>query len=632
MYICQFEYNNCKDIINLLCSWITVFQIDNFQSSSPVISNCNFSGNHADQLGGGMYIQDATPSIINSVFNNNSSTIMGGGMIIKECSPNITNCTFSQNTASSKGGGIHLSFDSYPAIVNTIIWGNSALGEGDNVFNFNISDPTFSYCNIEGSGGSSSWDSAFGTDGSNNIDSKPFFVGSGDHPYLIYGISLCADAGDNSANAETTDIRGGSYGRKLSKVDGSAGTIDIGAYEYKYGVDAIGEYPPIYVDGTAAGSNNGSSWANAYTSFQSALDVAISGQEIWVAKGTYKPSYAYDLTNTSRYFHFRMIDGVEIYGGFTGTETATSQRTDYGSGETNETTLSGDFNGDDIVSGSGLTLSIGNNTENSYHVFYHPNGMNLTSSAVLDGFTVTGGNADGSGWHPFGGGAFNYGSSPSYNHCTFIGNSANEYGGGMYNRNSSAPTVTNCTFSKNSGKYGGGIYNLEASPSITSCDFTGNKTSFFGAGIANYSLSSPSVTSCEFSDNYGFHGGGMYNRESTPTVTNCIFINNSAGSNGGGMYIILCSPTLVNCAFSQNSSSDKGGGIFLIFSSSAPSISNTILWDNTASSGNEIYNDNSSNPTFSYCDIEGSGGSSSWVCATLGTDGGSNIDSDPLFV
>ena len=45
----------------------------------------------------------------------------------------------------------------------------------------------------------------------------------------------------------------------------------------------------IYVDVDASGSNDGSSWTNAYIYLQDALDVAVSGNDIWVAKGTYYP-------------------------------------------------------------------------------------------------------------------------------------------------------------------------------------------------------------------------------------------------------------------------------------------------------------------------------------------------------
>ena len=47
----------------------------------------------------------------------------------------------------------------------------------------------------------------------------------------------------------------------------------------------------IYVNqGVTGGSHNGDSWADAYTDLQSALSDAVSGDQIWVAAGTYKPT------------------------------------------------------------------------------------------------------------------------------------------------------------------------------------------------------------------------------------------------------------------------------------------------------------------------------------------------------
>ena len=90
--------------------------------------------------------------------------------------------------------------------------------------------------------------------------------------------------------------------------------------------------------------------------------------------------------------------------------------------------------------------------------------IDVDSTSMLDGFTITGGFSD------YGGGMYNENSSPTVNNCTFSGNSAGDYGGGMYNENSS-PTMSNCTFLGNSaGDSGGGMENYDySSPTLNNC-------------------------------------------------------------------------------------------------------------------------------------------------------------------
>lgn len=88
----------------------------------------------------------------------------------------------------------------------------------------------------------------------------------------------------------------------------------------------------IYVDGSATGANNGTSWTDAYTDLQDALSAPpVSGDEIWVADGTYKPR--------TTYWALSLKNGVAIYGGFSGVETSLEQR-DW---RTNVSLLSGDL-------------------------------------------------------------------------------------------------------------------------------------------------------------------------------------------------------------------------------------------------------------------------------------------------
>ena len=191
----------------------------------------------------------------------------------------------------------------------------------------------------------------------------------------------------------------------------------------------------IYVDIDASGSNNGSSWVNAYTNLQDAIDAAAVNDDIWVAAGTYYPTTSPDGTTTdARDKAFHLSTDMKIYGGFAGTETLLSQR----DAATNITILSGDFNNDNAMTGSGSTLAFSNNTENAYHVIIT---ATLTSAAVIDGFTIKGGNADGGstsisfGGKTYGrndgGGMINHTSLPTLAHIIFTENSAVNMGGAL---------------------------------------------------------------------------------------------------------------------------------------------------------------------------------------------------------
>jgi parallel beta-helix repeat protein len=150
-------------------------------------------------------------------------------------------------------------------------------------------------------------------------------------------------------------------------------------------------------------------------------------------------------------------------------------------------------------------------------------------------------------------------------------------------------------------------------------------------GMYNDDNSSPTVKNCIFKGN---EGGGMVNGDSKPVVINCIFSNNTAFFYGGGMLDANSSPEVINCTFSSNTAT-IGGGMYNWVNSN-PIVRNCIIWANTAGvEGDEIYNfdipDYPSIPVISYSDIAGCGGSGAGWNSSLGTDGGGNIDADPLF-
>ncbi len=253
---------------------------------------------------------------------------------------------------------------------------------------------------------------------------------------------------------------------------------------------------PIYVDIDAIGYNTGGSWTDAYVNLQDALAIAVSGDEIWVADGTYTPVPAGGPG--LRTDAFSLKNGVGVYGGFSGVETVRSQR-DWA---TNVTILSGDIG------------TPGVNTDNCYHVCSN---ANVDPTAIIDGFTIEDAYADGGAPNDSGGGMLNYpDASPTVTNCVVKNNYVGFAGGGMFNYQNSSPVVTNCTFWNNTASQGGGMDNgLNASPIVTNCTFNAN-TGVTGGGMDQWVASAmPIVTNCIFWGNIGGEITGV----GVPTVT-----------------------------------------------------------------------------------------------------------------
>ncbi|MDC1323144.1 T9SS type A sorting domain-containing protein [Polaribacter sp.] len=287
------------------------------------------------------------------------------------------------------------------------------------------------------------------------------------------------------------------------------------------GYSVLSTQAQIYVDAAATtGANDGSSWSDAFTDLQPALDAAAENAEIRVVAGTYYPTATPGGTDKDKAFHFNkdlVLKGS--YYSFTNTQ-------DF----TNPSILSGDFKNDDKISDDG---SITENSENALHVLIT---ANLTAAAQIEGFLITGGNANGSGSISYsgksffknsGGGIYNYGSSPSIVNTVFSGNSALNIGGGMYNTVSS-PSIVNVVFSENHAQFGGGIANVSSSPSIINMVFSGNVATTSGGGISN-SGSFPSIINTVFNGNSATRGGGIDNTSSSaPKIYNIVLFGNGS--------------------------------------------------------------------------------------------------------
>ena len=342
-----------------------------------------------------------------------------------------------------------------------------------------------------------------------------------------------------------------------------------------------------------SGTGDCSSWANA-CDLQYALTTATSGDEIWVAAGTYLPTTGSDRTAT-----FQLINDAAVYGGFAGTESARSER-DF---TVNVTTLSGDLSGNDNDT---ILPDEPTRADNSYNVVKGANG------AILDGFTVTAGNANGASFpQSSGGGLLDYNSSTTLVNILFLRNTSTG-GGGMFSLNSDA-ILTDVTFRENNALFGGGgMYSAASTPTLTRVTFDGNSSPYNGGGML-VTQGSSSLTDVAFFGNSAEMGGGLYNESGlvmnnitffdnsaitygggmmnhgSMTLTNATFAGNSAENGGGFADASGLTSTLTNVTFNGNTARTNGGAVYNLYS--YVTIRNSILWGNTDLSGFQVYGD-----------------------------------------
>ena len=251
----------------------------------------------------------------------------------------------------------------------------------------------------------------------------------------------------------------------------------------------------LYVDDDAPLGGDGTSWETPFKYFQNAMWVAWYGgiEEIHVAGGVHHPDQyeGDDVTPGDRSESYWLMTGVSIYGGYAGygaPDPEARNITAY------ETILSGDLADNDDP-------DFANNDENSYHVVY---AQDIDATALLDGFTITGGNADSVG---------------------------NWEGAGAWCRQQANPTIRNCTIVGNSAFAGGGLFcDGESNLSIINCIISGNTAGASGGGgiFCDY-YSSVTLTNCTIISNHarGTVGGFICNNFSHAIVTNCVFWANT---------------------------------------------------------------------------------------------------------
>lgn len=410
-----------------------------------------------------------------------------------------------------------------------------------------------------------------------------------------------------------------------------------------------------YVDDDAPFSGDGTNWATAFKHLQDALAVAVSGDEIRVAAGTYKPDEdeAGNVTPGDREATFQLVNAVSLKGGYAGL--TNPDEPDDRKIELYETVLSGDLAGNDRA---GFVEYEGN----SYHVITV---SETDDTTVLDGFTVRAGNANGICDYDFvlpcaGGGLCHDNGDLAVRSCTFTENMATR-GGGLYTEDGRLD-LYRCTFANNSAVYGGGMRNNRSLLTLTACAFINNEAPW-GGGFINEDSPQTTMIGCTFDSNTatGFAlGGGMRNWTSNLMAIDCKFIGNSASgttANGGGLFncgndigktltLIACEfadntakvggglwsgpalegvDTLINCTFRNNTASEIGGGIYRSGPTSAFLANSTFLGNSAGDRGGGMWNSRGSNASLINCAFSGN-------TAALHGGGMSSQDASPLAV
>jgi hypothetical protein len=443
---------------------------------------------------------------------------LGGG--ISHCNGFLTNNTIYGNTSIDGAPGV---FECWGEIVNNIVWMNRVEDLAPTLYPQFANSRTPEYCCIEyWSGG-----------GEGNISLNPLLVAPDSGDFHLTSDSPCIDAG-RFTNPILPDYEGNPRPMDGTREErGNGSEIDIGADEFPGEPIPPPVIPPVeqthpdilYVAKVGYGGE-GLSWETAFPTIREALLHAAPGDEIWIQKGVYRESVS-------------LKSGVSLLGGFLGMEREGDL--DLRDPAAHPTIIDHTGFGGNVVVAMGI------------------------SNATLDGFSITGGDAQesGVGVSPFGGGIYVSDATVTVSRCSIYNNRAKYSGGGLACVGTSTLKVIDTSITDNeSEQNGGGVYNSSKQGVMArSCFFARNKSTFNGGGYYTYGNSSRLIN-CIFKDNTS-RGGALHIFYSDEClVKGCNVLNNVAK----GIVLEDAGVTLRECSIRENSS----GGLEIGVSSFRP--------------------------------------------------------------
>lgn len=568
---------------------------DNAQGGAYQIEKCFLLNNYAAQGGGAIYVAPAVAKAVTDskivdcvVYNNvagvrSGSENLGGGIRIDGVGTIVNSSIF-----NNEGGGVLLSsnatavnltiarntvmgIDGSGEVYNSVIWGNSTVKQP--------SASIFHYCASDNAT-IAKGDNCFSISAESNGENGPFFEAPSvlisfdrdfdwkrnAYPTWSWGIlegSALIDKGDDGVytGLPSADLAGKTRKR---------GTIDVGAYEFQH-LDA-GRIRYVKANGTG----DGSSWANASGDLQKMIDelAAVDAPgEVWVAAGTYRPTT--QIVEGAQYAaSFRMRDGINVYGGFAGSETETS-KADRTKGSmpwiySNETVLLGaDY--DDKSAEWIENNSQWNVISSSRHVVWFAPMSGEDSfkyATVLDGVTIKGGAANGG---------------------EGVDNFATDKGGGVYMELNA--TLQNCVVAENTAKdNGGGVYVKNGR--VIGCLIYNNSAVENGGGV--FVENAGLVLRSMITDNSATNGAAVYLDKNNSTdafhpeylILSTSVVSNNTATGNGAVYCnesgMLLQNTIVNnncpsTVDASNPNSSQTGGLYI---NKYAYVINSVLWNN----------------------------------------------------
>jgi len=557
---------------------------------APIVRNCIFQNNYSPKGGAVYNVQDASAvqaQFVNVSFIDNTAQMRGGAVSNDlGAMPSFINCRFTGNRCEDKGGALYNDFAASPLFFNCLFQSNSAISAGA-IGNDGGSAPLLVNVTITGNRADIGMgdDLYQGTGAQNN----PVLINSvvddiyNWHENVVATLNCKAPldktimlekfiAISNLKDGLEADDLHQSPQTKEGYQEDLDGAILLenqlikklitfyikngGAVDYRdaYSRPSLASDENIVYVAPDSGSakQDGSSWGEAYTDLQSAIDkAALNKASVWIKAGTYAPSQ-----KSSEIAAFILYDDVKLYGGFDGSEKSPDDR---------------DINKNPTI----LSAKTLDGAYRFPHVLYG------ADNTVLDGLTLRDGKADGFTYNGKGGGLLAYHAGETYKplkndpavgfsmriaNCRFVDNQALE-GGAIYAFSKAKLAISDTRFENNSAVYGGAIMDREGNTiTCDRCSFVANQASVDGGAVYEDYGSHASYTETHFENNRAGHEGGAVfaisrasQLEATMvSIEKCTFNGNDAPTGASISNTDTSSVTIKNSTFDNNLANLRG--------------------------------------------------------------------------